>query len=55
MTYRIRYRPGREPVSIPCPVKGCPGDGRYVPPGRGHTCSTAEWLTARLCQPGGAA
>lgn len=36
-----------------CPVDGCPGDYRYAPPGRGHTCTTETWLTAQA--PAGAA
>jgi len=24
------------PHRFPCSTDGCPGDGRYVPPGRGH-------------------
>lgn len=25
--------------TYPCETKGCPGDGRYMPPGRGHLTS----------------
>lgn len=31
-----------------CPVEGCPGDGRYAPPGRGHTCTSEVWMGAVL-------
>lgn len=29
-----------------CPVDACTGDGRYAPPGRGHTCKIEEYLAA---------
>ncbi len=43
-----------------CPVDGCPGDPRYVPPGRRHTCTTDQWRAAlsdpiRTVHPAGAA
>lgn len=29
-----------------CVVEGCPGDGRYAPPGRGHLCTVDQYLAA---------
>lgn len=33
-------------TDVTCPVNGCPGDWRYAPPGRGHTCTVPEYLMA---------
>lgn len=34
-----------------CPVLLCPGDARYSPPGRGHTCTGDEWRAATAPAP----
>lgn len=35
-----------KPEGVKCMVEACPGDGNYLPPGRGHICTVDEYLNA---------